>query len=86
VPVEENEVGFAFVVDHLIDPDEPLHRCPAAAFVEWIEIHHSDHLSLWRRFFLKWPPTYAAISGVSASFGLWRLLHRFRSPHLTLAG
>jgi hypothetical protein len=86
VPVEEDEMGFAFVVDHLIDPYEPLHRCLAAAFVERIEIHHSDHLSLWRRFRLEWPPTHAAIFSVPASFGLRYLLHRLRSPHLPLAG
>lgn len=70
MPVEEDEVRFACVVDHLVDSNQSLDRSPAAAFVEWIEIDDPDHLPLRRRFRLERPPTYAAISGVSASLGL----------------
>jgi hypothetical protein len=70
VPVEEDEVRFTRVVDHLIDSNEPLDRRPTAALVERIEIHDANHLSLWRRLRLEWPATYAAISRVAASLGL----------------
>jgi hypothetical protein len=84
VPVEKDEMRFAFVVDHLVDPNQPLDGRPATALVERIEIHDADHLPLWRRLRLKRPATYAAISRALSRFGLSRPLDRLRSRHLPL--
>ena len=42
VSIEENEVRLPFVVDYLVDADEPLNRRPAAAFVVRIKIDDPD--------------------------------------------
>jgi hypothetical protein len=70
VPVEEDEVRFACLVDHLINPDQPLDGRPAAAFLEWVEVEDSDYLPLRRRFPLKWPASHPPVSGVPVSLGL----------------
>jgi hypothetical protein len=70
MPVEEDKVGFAFVVDHLVDPDQSLDRRPAAALVEWVEIHDSDHPPLRRRLRLERPTRRPAASAVPANLDL----------------
>jgi hypothetical protein len=71
VPVEKDEVSFACLVDHLVDPNQSLDRCPAAAFVDRIEIHDADDLPLGRHLCLEWPATYAAISGLLVILAPW---------------
>jgi hypothetical protein len=70
VPVEEDEVRFACMVDHLIDPNQPLDRGRAPALVEWIEVDDPHDPPFWRRLRLEWPPTYATISEFPANPGL----------------
>jgi hypothetical protein len=70
MPVEEHEVGFACVVDHLVDPDQPLDCSSAAALLDRVEIEDADDLPLWRCLLLERPATYPPIPRIPTGLGL----------------
>jgi hypothetical protein len=79
VAIEEDEVGFALVVYHLIDSDESLDRRAASALGEGVEVDDPDDASNWRWLPLKGPTPDPPVAALPASLAPSRPLPRLHA-------